>query len=137
MDKTRELTIYKNYFGTIIYTKDAFNTKEKGLIIGFVMYTPKNDSLLVDFVATEKQLKRYDRKVDLEFYNLYIEGIKKDFDIKLMINPFLEHSDVLHSITYNYVNQFRFEIDEFPLMKGEVYSIRKTFREIQEMILKN
>lgn len=114
------------YLATIQYIPDI--DRNERLNVGVVLHCPKLEYLEFGFIKNKKRLTSFDDELDIEFFEIYIEGIKNEFKNDIYNQLDIKKEGLLDKLSYNYVNQFQFIIERISVsedIKTEFENLKK------------
>ncbi len=96
--------------GTIYYMPNI-DRKER-INVGVVLHSPEDNFLKIEFIDKLHRLKVFDDELDLDFFKLYSKAIENEFTNDFFKPIDIFDYDLIKKKSYNYVNLFRFEIED-------------------------
>lgn len=101
------------YLATIQYVPDL--VRNERLNIGIALHSPEDNYIKVEFSKNKKRLLSFDDEIEYEFYKMFVSALEDT--LTPSISNYIDISDhnLLKSLSYNYVNQFQFIIQEVHL----------------------
>lgn len=118
----------KGYLATIQYIPDL--DRNERLNIGIVLHSPLDDYLKIEFIRQNNRLKTFDDEIDINFYKIYTKAIAEEFTPTLTNVLDIKNDNLLRGLTYNYVNQFQFFIEEI-VIDGDVAVLFEEFKKFK------
>lgn len=101
----------KILYSTIEYVPDLAEP-ENFAYVGFILNVPSKGVVKMETHLNKRLIEKVDPEADINFIKNYLVYMEKLFKKESRVMD-------LRGMTYNYVNQFRFKVDEFELDNEE------------------